>query len=268
MIILTWNRDHEDVWSIKDYEKERKLTELGKSFKGRWSVGRHKNIPNKSELFFFVQGNKHLRGLVAQGITTSEPYSDRHWSDPKRTSMYVDIKLTSMLDLNDTIPVTLLEERLPFVPWRVIRQSGLNIKEDYQEALRELWNNFSGEEEIAEPGELKPREYIEGGFRNIKVNRYERDPQARRDCLAHFGKICRTCGIDLELIYGKELGATAIHVHHIKPMASRRKTPYKINPIKDLIPLCPNCHNIIHKADPVLSPDQLKRLYQSRNRIK
>ena len=37
-----------------------------------------------------------------------------------------------------------------------------------------------------------------------------------------------------------------IHVHHVTPI-SKVGREYKIDPIKDLIPLCPNCHAMIHK---------------------
>ena len=87
-------------------------------------------------------------------------------------------------------------------------------------------------------------------------NRYERDPRARKACLDFHGPICQACGIDLRAIYGPELGTRAVHVHHIRPMASHGGKPYKLDPKKDLVPLCPNCHNVIHKTDPVLTPRQ------------
>ena len=266
MIILTWNRDFEDAWPDDDYEKCKRVTDTRRRVKFRWSVGRSKNIPKNSEVFFFVQGVKHTRGLVASGITVGAPYSGKHWRDPKRKTNYVELKLTKLLNLNETIPVALLQEKLPDVPWHAIRQSGLSIKEEYRETLRDLWTNFSGVDEIPEPGELKPQEFIEGGYRTIKVKGYERDPAARTACLLHYGSICFVCGVDIEMVYGSELGSSAIHVHHVKPMSIRRKSPYKINPIKDLIPVCPNCHNIIHKKNPVLTPLELQKIYKSRNR--
>ena len=35
---------------------------------------------------------------------------------------------------------------------------------------------------------------------------------------------------------------------------------YKINPIKDLIPVCPNCHAMLHRQNPPFEPDQLKKI--------
>jgi len=265
MIILTWNRDREHVWPENEYNEARKKCLNGGVYNGSWSVSRHKTIPINSEVFFFVQGQKHTRGIVATGITTSIPWLDKHWDDPKKKTNYVRIKVTEMLELDDAIPVNLLEDRVPGVPWRVIRASGFTVRGKSQASLRDVWSNFSGREELPDPGELPPADYVEGGIRTIKVNRYERDPRARKACLAHHGNLCFVCRTNLVDVYGPDLGATAIHVHHIKPMSSQRKKSYKVNPTKDLIPLCPNCHNVIHKTTPVLTPQALRKIYLARN---
>lgn len=50
-------------------------------------------------------------------------------------------------------------------------------------------------------------------------------------------------------------------MHHIKPLNKIGKN-YKINPKKDLIPICPNCHAMIHKKgnNEVFSVDELKEI--------
>ena len=59
-------------------------------------------------------------------------------------------------------------------------------------------------------------------------------------------------------IYG-ELGEDFIHGHHIVPL-SEMKNSYKLDPREDLVPLCPNCHAMVHRHDPVLLPDELKEI--------
>lgn len=48
-----------------------------------------------------------------------------------------------------------------------------------------------------------------------------------------------------------------IHVHHIVPL-SKIGAEYKLDPIKDLIPLCPNCHAVVHLGSEVMSIEKLK----------
>lgn len=98
--------------------------------------------------------------------------------------------------------------------------------------------------------------YAEGAVQSTLSNSYERDPRNRKLCLMANGHRCRICGFDFEEVYG-ELGEGLIHVHHIVPV-SKIGPGYIIDPVRDLIPVCPNCHAMLHRADPPLDPDYLR----------
>lgn len=102
------------------------------------------------------------------------------------------------------------------------------------------------------------REYAEGGKKRIAVNAYERDPRARAACLKRHGYNCQVCGMNFEQTYGK-VGKRFIHVHHKKPLAARR-SDYRVNATKDLAPVCPNCHAVLHTAAPPLGIEELKEI--------
>ena len=106
------------------------------------------------------------------------------------------------------------------------------------------------------PEELVDEELVEGAGKTVSVNAYERNAAARAMCLAHHGYSCTVCSFDFESAYG-ELGKNYIHVHHIVPL-SEIKDQYVVNPIMDLVPVCPNCHAMIHITRPCLSIEQLK----------
>ena len=95
-------------------------------------------------------------------------------------------------------------------------------------------------------------------MRQVTVNAFERSGAARRDCIEHYGARCQACGLAFEDMYG-EIGAGFIHVHHLVPVGAL-EGEYEIDPIKDLRPVCPNCHAMIHKTDPPLGIDELKAL--------
>lgn len=101
-----------------------------------------------------------------------------------------------------------------------------------------------------------PEQYIEGASKIISVNAYERDADARRKCIEYYGYKCDVCSFDFEHYYG-DIGKHFIHVHHIVPLAEIRKE-YEVDPVRDLIPICPNCHAIIHRTQPALTIKQLK----------
>ena len=85
---------------------------------------------------------------------------------------------------------------------------------------------------------------------------HERDPILRSACLAIHGHACQVCGCDLGAIYG-ELGEGFIHVHHIRPLSGDAQ-PRKTDPRKDMIPVCPNCHAIIHRGGVTRSPEEVR----------
>ena len=96
--------------------------------------------------------------------------------------------------------------------------------------------------------------FSEGAMKTVVVNRYERDPKIKEMVIAAYndngvdprnGYKCQVCGFDFEEAYG-ELGKNFIEIHHIVPL-SKIKKKHKVNPKKDLIPLCANCHAMIHR---------------------
>jgi len=125
------------------------------------------------------------------------------------------------------------------------------------EALKET--KLTGEIQYAEeiPAE-KTYPYNEGIKKTIIVNTYERNPRAREECLKYWKPICSVCEFDFEIKYG-ELGKGFIHVHHLIPVSEIGKQ-YQINPIKDLRPVCPNCHSMLHKENPPIEINRLKEI--------
>ena len=107
------------------------------------------------------------------------------------------------------------------------------------------------------PGEMPEKtELTEGAVYRVAVTAYERNPIARRKCLAHYGSSCVVCGFDFKAMYGQEAEGF-IHVHHIR-MLSETGKEHEIDPVKDLRPVCPNCHSVIHLKAPPYSIDELK----------
>jgi len=92
----------------------------------------------------------------------------------------------------------------------------------------------------------------------VVVNKYERDPNKRKKCIDHFGHTCQICGFSFDAKY-RDLGYDFCHVHHIEPL-SEVGGEYDIDPTKDMIPVCANCHAMLHRRRPALKPDELKKL--------
>ena len=113
-----------------------------------------------------------------------------------------------------------------------------------------------GELEVSHSVQLSDRDYVEGGRCYVLVERIERRPEARMKCIQHYGAYCQACAFDFEKAYGA-IGEGFVHVHHHRQLSSS-KGKRKVDPIKDLIPLCPNCHAMVHTTTEPLTVAELR----------
>ena len=104
----------------------------------------------------------------------------------------------------------------------------------------------------------------EGAKKTVTVNAYERDRMARMKCIELHGYRCRVCKASLEDIYG-DLGREFIHVHHLIPIAEIGHE-HRVDPSRDLCPVCPNCHAMLHRMNPPLAPEELAKRMRSKRR--
>jgi 5-methylcytosine-specific restriction enzyme A len=107
----------------------------------------------------------------------------------------------------------------------------------------------------------RDEQFSEGAARQILVNAYERDRRARQRCIEHYGARCSVCKISFEERYGPE-AAGIIHVHHVVPLSQIGKQ-YEVDPIKDLRPVCPNCHTVIHATKQARTVEQVAKMIRS-----
>jgi putative restriction endonuclease len=98
--------------------------------------------------------------------------------------------------------------------------------------------------------------FLEGAVRQVTVNAYERDTEARSRCIAHYGTRCFVCDFDFGSSYGESLEGY-IHVHHLRQL-SDIGGEYEVDPIADLRPVCPNCHAVIHSKKPPYAIEEVK----------
>jgi len=112
--------------------------------------------------------------------------------------------------------------------------------------------------ERTDDGEPDVGGYPEGSLIRVEVNRYERDRRNRSAALAIHGRSCKACGMSFEETYGS-VASGFIEVHHVTPV-SLLGADYVIDPRTDLVPLCPNCHAVVHRVSPPMPVADLAAL--------
>lgn len=105
-----------------------------------------------------------------------------------------------------------------------------------------------GYEEDFEKNQLDIQSELEGSVSVVTIKRRERSKKNRQLCLSHNGHKCAVCGLIPTERYGD--AGRIIEVHHIQPLSSLKREK-EFDPIRDLVPLCPNCHRAVHTKKPV-----------------
>lgn len=106
--------------------------------------------------------------------------------------------------------------------------------------------------------EFLPKVIKEGAVQTVQVNAFERNPEARRQCIEAHGSSCVVCGFSFGAAYG-DFARDFIHVHHLNPLALQR-AEHEVVPVRDLRPVCPNCHAVIHMRNGCLTIEDVKAM--------
>jgi 5-methylcytosine-specific restriction protein A len=103
-------------------------------------------------------------------------------------------------------------------------------------------------------------EFLEGKSTTALAISRQRSSKARKGCIDHYGTVCQICGFDFEKVYG-EIGKGHITVHHIEPLfraTAKQNGEVDTDPIKDLLPVCSNCHSMLHSKKETYTIDEIR----------
>ena len=146
--------------------------------------------------------------------------------------------------------------------------SGISIRSELVDELEAVWFDFVSTQKIRHnpftPADIEEQTvYTEGTPIQVTLTKYERNPFARKACIAHYGLSCSVCDFNFEQAYG-DIGQNFIHVHHLTQVA-KVGNQYLVDPVQDLRPVCPNCHAMIHKRKDAISIEELQSLLRQRS---
>ncbi len=227
-----------------------------------WSCGPTRRIRPNDRLFILKLG-VYPKGIVGSGYSLSAPYEVPDPDDSSSTIWMINARIEVLLDpekelLDRSRPSGLSLDRVNWSP----RASGMSLTDDATDELETIWKKHI--EDIGRTPEKAMDEvidsggYWEGAVRRITVNAYERNNEARIACIAHYGARCCVCDLDLQEAYG-DIARGYIHVHHLRQLSEIRKG-YVVDPIRDLMPVCPNCHSVIHMKSPPYTIQEVKEI--------
>ena len=235
-------------------------------FLDRWRTDSHPGVDPGSEAWLLVEGSTEASsGLIGHGFVTSQPYRIAAPTDPGPAHWFFWVAWDSLLPLGEQVRPGLLGEALTDdLASRADGPSLVTLPPSSVPVLRRLWRAHAPS--TADPLEVAGGTFPPETLRTVRVNRYERDPDGRRACIAFHGTQCAACGFSFESAYGVA-GAGAIDVHHVVP-PEILDGAYQLDPIADLVPLCHNCHAMAHTATPPLTVGELRSIMSAAGHLK
>jgi hypothetical protein len=180
------------------------------------------------------------RGYQSMGILHFIGLKDKHKGIFKDLSIEEAIQLLEQQNVDFSLVIESLQ-----------RFNEKNRKSDkLKEAIIDDIDSEQAEEESY---------YKDGAVKEYYGKRYERNPENRKKAIEIHGLSCAVCGFNFEEVYG-ERGKDFIEVHHVKPLSAIGEQ-VAIDPKNDLVPVCSNCHRMIHRRkDAVLTVEELNAL--------
>lgn len=235
-------------------------------FLDRWRTGFCPGIVPGTEAWLLLQGSNDAgSGLAGHGHVMSEPYRAAAGGDPDTTGWFFAVAFDSMLPFGEQIRPGTTGEAFPRDLWEAAHgRSLVALPASFEPVLHRLWRSCGPT--TTDRTEVVPGTFPPGVVSNVQVNRFERDADARRACLAFHGTSCGACGFSFEATYG-ETGTGMTAVHHIVPPAML-DSGYQLDPITDLIPLCQNCHAMAHSTNPPQTVSELRHIIAASGHVR
>ena len=193
---------------------------------------------------------------------------------PNMLNDYFGTHFDSIYDLKDTEEVENYRRKIKAEP--VLKGIDLNVEPRYTEVLKwyKLFVKGLNADTIPVPvPKTLTTIFTEGEDDGaITMEQRKRNMELREACIEifkqrHGGRIvCECCGFDFARAYA--ISDEYIEVHHRFPF-SQTEGEHPVNAETDLVPLCANCHRMIHHGmggrGKCMTLDELKDIYRGRH---
>ena len=212
----------------------------------QWTFPKNASVGDTALLYAGAQG---IFGR-ATILSAASPADD--WGWPGRYGGDVgEVQVFEMF-----VPLDCIRSEMPDFGWPRYPRSYTTLDESTATQLETVIADYQRDNLEFEADSLEPA--IEGARRLVYINSYERSRKAREACKRIHGTSCAACGFDFGGAYGSGFRGY-IHIHHLRPLADIGEE-YEVDPRADLIPVCPNCHAVIHSENPPLSIAAVRKL--------
>lgn len=166
--------------------------------------------------------------------------------------------------------------------FEITEKGRLSIKDNKDSLLYLLGNNFNSNDSMEGLNSLTEHQdkmevfdedilITEGSSEYVLSKKIKRSVKLRNYAIEYYldvrGNIsCDICGFDFEYVYG-EPAAGYIEMHHLEPVYMYKGDDIQKtieDAIKNLLPVCANCHRVIHRTRPPYEISDVRQFYEDR----
>lgn len=190
---------------------------------------------------------------------------------------YFGVKLDSIYRLTDSAEIDRLRRLITTHP--ILKTVNLNAEPRYTEVLRWYRLFVTHGSQAVKPCAVDSSHtteqtvFLEGDAAESQpAELRRRNKLLRQACIDHYKRlhggrlVCECCGFDFQRAYA--IGDEYIEVHHLHPF-SQTEGEHEVCAETDLVPLCANCHRMIHHGQGghgnCLSLSELKGIYRGKH---
>lgn len=200
----------------------------------------------------YIYESKPTQRVILKAQVIARDIDSYHIDDSKYSKLGIDFSKKGpwfSLRMIKNIDISISLKDLHKLGLKGNIQGLRRLDDDIANALKFLISDYS---------ELTSILVREGKKTKVYSTRYERNTKNRQAAIKFHGLNCKVCGFNFEKKYGS-IGHEFIEVHHKIPLYLN-ESEINIDPINDLVPLCSNCHRMIHRDKyNVLTVEDLKQ---------
>lgn len=243
-------------------------------------------LPGEPAKRRFLYGVSQVRRPA--GVTTERPPLPGAWT---QADGYFRVELKDFREFEPKLPMDEIEAGLeelilselvdrpkyyPYAPYRgrfrgaqgiYLTRLSIGLTEAFHELVDLRWPTVEGpptSEQISQRAQTAALEFSEGERSQREMSFFRRNPRLREEAIKRLGMRCVVCRLDFGERYGSA-GEGYIEVHHLNPLAEREDTiagtPI-MTKLDEVVPLCANCHRVIHRRRPAMTIAELKASFR------
>ncbi len=143
--LLSWNPKHFNNGG-EGSSKGQLVYNVGEKIE--WSC--HSKQVKQGDIVYLIKLGDGARGIIAKGVVTKSSYMGECWKDESKQRSYIEFELQGLRNTCEQglVPFVLLQNACPEQQWS-IQSSGIQIREQYQSAVDEFWQQGSGKHSLS-----------------------------------------------------------------------------------------------------------------------